>query len=168
MKYICLFTLISIFLSCSKKINKVVIDDKTNKEILIGQCDRTAFSKDHFTNWFEEGYNKYEPEQEILSKIEQSDRISSTDILIIFGTWCGDSRRELPRFFKIEDQLKNTTLNYKLIGVNTKKSSNDKSLQGIEFTRIPTFIFFENGVEIGRIVESTEESLEADILKIIK
>ena len=51
--------------------------------------------------------------------------------------------------------------------VDTKKSSRDKSLEGIEFTRIPTFIFFNNGKETGRIVESVKVSLESDISEIL-
>jgi len=34
--------------------------------------------------------------------------------------------------------------------------------------KIPTFIFIMNGKEIGRIIESPNESLEKDMLKIIR
>jgi hypothetical protein len=33
---------------------------------------------------------------------------------------------------------------------------------------VPTIIFYENGKELGRIVESPEKTLETDILKILE
>ena len=39
--------------------------------------------------------------------------------------------------------------------------------EGLDIQRTPTFIFFKNGVEIGRIVETPRDSLENDILKIV-
>jgi len=37
----------------------------------------------------------------------------------------------------------------------------------LNITNIPTFIFYKNGKEMHRIVESPMESLEKDMLKII-
>ena len=45
-----------------------------------------------------------------------------------------------------------------------------KSGEGIEkqykIERVPTFIVLKNGVEVGRVVESVENSIEADLAAI--
>ena len=60
MKYAFIFITVMIFTqSCSKKTNQIIIDDKTNKQLLIVSCDREAFNSDHFIEWFEEEYNRW-------------------------------------------------------------------------------------------------------------
>ena len=163
-----LIILVPIFLfSCNIQKNKSIIDDRTNNEILIGKCNRNAFEKDMFKKWFTDEYENYNTDNIQIEKLKKSSKPDDTEILIIFGTWCHDSRRELPRFYKIADELDYSKFNIKLVAVDTKKSSRDKSLEGIEFTRIPTFIFFNNGKETGRIVESVKVSLESDISEIL-
>ena len=168
MKNILLLILILTFLfSCNIQKNKTIIDDRTNNEILIGQCNRKAFDKDAFKKWFTDEYENYNTDDVIINKLKKFTKLNDTEILIIFSTWCHDSRRELPRFYKIADEVGYSKFNLRLVAVDTKKSSRNKSLEGIEFTRIPTFIFYNNGIEIGRIVESVKVSLESDILEII-
>ena len=38
---------------------------------------------------------------------------------------------------------------------------------GLDITNIPTFIFFKDGVELGRIVEFAVEDLESDMIKVL-
>ena len=162
-----IFVSIILISSCNINKNKILFDSKANKEILIGQCNRKAFKNDNFKSWYNEAYNDYKPDETQIEKLKKSTKLNHADILVIFGTWCHDSRRELPHFYKIVDEVGSPKFNIKLIGVDTKKSSQEKSIDNIEFTRIPTFIFYENGKEIGRIVESVKLSLESDILEII-
>ena len=168
MKNILLIILVPIFLfSCNIQKNKSIIDNRTNNEILIGQCNRNAFEKGIFKKWFTDEYENYKTDEVQIEKLKKSTELKDTEILVIFGTWCHDSRRELPRFYKITDELGYSKFNIRLVAVDTNKSSRDKSIEGIEFTRIPTFIFYKNGKEIGRIVESVKVSLETDISVII-
>ena len=83
------------------------------------------------------------------------------------GTWCGDSRREIPRFFKILDQAGFKFNNLELIAVNRNKKTPDNLQEGFNIIRVPTFIFYKQGKEIGRYVEYAKESLEKDMLQII-
>lgn len=157
-----------IFSSCNIKLNKTVIDDRTKKEVLIGKCNRQSFDHSDFKNWFQEGYNEYEPDLEIIKKLNDLDKLKDIKIKVVFGTWCSDSRRELPRFYKIIDELGFPESKIQLIGVDTKKSSRNNLLKKIEFTRVPTFIFYIENKEIGRIIESAEINLESDFYNIIK
>ena len=84
------------------------------------------------------------------------------------GTWCGDSKRETPRFYKImEDANFVFYKNFKLVTVNRKKKTPDNLQEGLNILRVPTFIFYKNGKEIGRYVEYPRETMEKDILKIV-
>ena len=153
--------------SCGIQKNKKITDSKSNKNILIGKCNRKAFDNENFKSWFSEKYDNYDTNKEIIDKLKNSSEITDTKILIVFGTWCGDSRRELPRFYKIADEVGYSKFNIDLVGVDRNRSSGKKLLEDIEFTRIPTFIFYREGKEIGRIVESVEVSLESDIFEIL-
>jgi hypothetical protein len=58
--------------------------------------------------------------------------------------------------------------NISLIGVDTKKQTYITDISDLEIKLIPTFIFYRNDKEIGRIVETPKKTLEKDILKKIK
>ncbi len=163
---IVLFAIILISSSCLTTKNKTVKDERTQQKELIGTVTRKGFQKKEFKIWFQKGYSEYQTKTKIVNKLKG---ISYNDITIkiIFGTWCGDSRRELPRFYKLVDEANIPKNIIHLTAVDTKKTSHDKSIEGIKFTRIPTFIFYRNGKEIGRIVESTKKSLEEDMLAIL-
>ena len=54
------------------------------------------------------------------------------------------------------------------IGVDRLKKTHDYSIKELKIKRVPTFIFYKEGKEIGRIIESPNETLEKDFLKIVK
>jgi thiol-disulfide isomerase/thioredoxin len=136
---------------------------------LAGVVTRDSLNKAPFNTWFQSNYDAYTPHQKFLDAIP-SQAVSSTQIEIFFGTWCGDTKREMPRFFKILDQLKFQAKQIKLIAVNSdenyKQSPGGETI-GKSIYRVPTFIFYQQGKEIGRIVEHPVESLEADFAKIL-
>lgn len=167
-KIFLLFLVFITIFSCgtNKKLNKTITDKKYDKKVLINECSRSGFLKDEFKEWFESAYNEYNPDENIIEMLKKID-LNEVKIMVIFGTWCGDSRREIPRFYKIIDKTKIKESNITFIGIDTKRSANHRFLDFIEFTRIPTFIFYKKGKELGRIVESTKVSLESDMYKIL-
>jgi len=83
------------------------------------------------------------------------------------GTWCGDSKEQTPIFYKILDAANFNYNNLQLIAVNRGKSTPDNLQEGLNIERVPTFIFYKKGKEIGRFVEFPQETVEADMLKIV-
>jgi tetratricopeptide (TPR) repeat protein len=71
---------------------------------------------------------------------------------------------------KLLDQLSFSQSNLELIALDDSvtfyKQGPRHEEAGLEIYRVPTFIVFENGKEIGRINEYPAESLERDLLKI--
>ncbi|MCX8056902.1 MAG: thioredoxin family protein [Ignavibacteria bacterium] len=154
----------SIYSQESKSPWKIVIDEKSNKPMLIGYCTRENFTKDtSFSWWFFAEYNLYEPEDSIMKLIN----LDSIKIVIVLGTWCSDSRREVPHFYKILDLLKYDQKNLTVYCVDRKKQAEGYDINQFIIERVPTFIFYKNDSELGRIIEVPTETLERDILKII-
>ena len=88
------------------------------------------------------------------------------------GTWCGDSRREVPRVLKMLDccgfDMRNLTLVMVGNGDTLYKKSPQHEEAGRNIARVPTIIAEQKGAEIGRIIEFPISSLEKDMLSILK
>ncbi len=162
-----LFLVVIFTASCSVSENKTIIDAGSRKKELIGTCTRDGFEKAEYKSWFKEEYSGYIPKKEITNELKDPSLYNNLKIKIIFGTWCSDSRRELPRFYKIVDSANIPQNIISLTAVDTKKFSRDKNIDGISFKRIPTFIFYKSNKEAGRITERPEKSLEEDMLNIL-
>jgi thiol-disulfide isomerase/thioredoxin len=83
------------------------------------------------------------------------------------GTWCSDSRRDSPAFFKLIDFLDIRNQKLELIAMSLEKNTPDSLEKGLEIYNIPTFIFKKDGEEINRIVEFPIETIEKDIFNIL-
>ena len=95
------------------------------------------------------------------------EKLKGIKIKGFMGTWCGDSKRETPRFYKILEQANFDFKNLDLVTVNRSKKTPDNLQEGLDIKKVPTFIFYKDGKEIGRFVERVRESLEKDMLKIV-
>ena len=169
MKKIILIILI-FFTSCKNSNTKNKDHSESDKDIeyvdLIGDFERKDLTKSPYDSWYIENYDNYELDVETAKKIKKliNRKIS---IKVIMGTWCSDSRDNVPGFFKLMDYLKFNNRRVELIGLDVdKKNPNEDELK-YDIINIPTFIFYKNGEEINRIVELTIESIEKDILKIL-
>ena len=84
------------------------------------------------------------------------------------GTWCHDSKREVPRFYKILNTLDYDQTNLQIIGLKKDKKGFFNDYSYYKITNTPTFIFFKGGNEIGRITEKPTGSLELQIQLILE
>jgi hypothetical protein len=88
-------------------------------------------------------------------------------VVIILGTWCPDSWKQVPRFFKVLDEA-GYDQPVDIYVVDRKREAGNVDLSRYHPERIPTFIFYENGRESGRITERPAKSLVVDIQHILK
>lgn len=158
-------TTLLMLLGCKEIVNKVTIDDKTGRPMLVGITDRSAFELPDFTDWYNNEYIGYEPDEFILEQIKELS--DSIDIQIFMGTWCSDSRREVPRFLKILDVSEFEQNKLQIINVDRKKKSPTHEEKDKDINFVPTFIINKNGNETGRIVEFPIITLESDLLSIL-
>jgi len=145
--------------------NKKITDPKTSAPMLIGEIDRTAFQDSVFSWWFNSEYNMYEVDTNSV-QIEK-DEINNYKLTLVLGTWCSDSRREVPRLFKILDYLNYPIDKLKIYAVDRSKNGLSDEIDSLKIERVPTIIFNKNNKEKGRIIEEPIETIEKDILKIV-
>jgi hypothetical protein len=115
--------------------------------------------------WFAEDFVGYMPQPEYANAIPA--HMNDVEIICILGTWCSDSKREVPRMIRILQAKNIPPEKLKMIGVDRSKRDPDGLSQRYNIERVPTFVFLRGGKEIGRIVESPLASLEKDMLGII-
>ncbi len=114
---------------------------------------------------FQGAHDTVRIQTEFVEMIRQAD--SGVRVLVFLGTWCGDSKREVPRFLKIADAAGISMDRITLYALDRKKASPEGVESGYRIERVPTFIFLKKESEIGRIVESPRTTLEGDILTIL-
>lgn len=161
---LCLYSMLAI----AQDINKeVIIEGET--PFLLGKINKDGLTSENYTSWFSKNYNDYKIDVSTVAKI--ASKLNDYQIMLFMGTWCGDSKKEVPRFYKIleacnfpEDQLNVIAVSRK---PNMYKQSPNHYEAGLNIHRVPTIIFYKDGQEVNRIVEHPVETFEKDILNII-
>ena len=85
------------------------------------------------------------------------------EVKILFGTWCHDSEREVPRMLKLLAASGVKEANISLISLDIRKEEPEGRAKALDVRFTPTFIFLTGGTEMGRIVERPNVNLEHDI-----
>lgn len=157
-----------IFNTAFSQVKNVKIKDPklNNQEVMIGYCDKEGLSEGTFGVYFESQYEMYKPTEKYIEQMKGT--INNFDITIVFGTWCSDSKMQVGRFYKVLDEAGFKDFHLKVIGVNRDKNAFSVNIEKMNVELVPTFIVYQNSVEIGRIVESPKKSLEKDLAKILK
>ncbi|MCK8522158.1 thioredoxin family protein [Aquimarina sp. D1M17] len=151
--------------SSSVNDNEETLATQSNPDILVGKHQRKDLEQAPFGSWFNTNYEEYTADASTVEKI--APKLQDISIKAFMGTWCSDSKRETPNFYKILDQAKFDYNNFELITVSRSKETPEGFEKGLNIIRVPTFIFYKEGKEIGRYVEFAQESLEKDILAIV-
>ena len=160
----------SLFICCSafSQINQEIEDPKHEEMILIDEVNKAGMQQGEYETWFTPEYESYAMDLEIVEQLKlQLKEHKNLKIMIFMATWCHDSREQLPRFYKIFDQL-TSDVELKVYGLDELKTCPSLNVPDYNIELVPTFIFYSNEQEIGRITETPELSLEADFLSIIK
>ena len=150
-------------------VNQISKDSRGN-DMLLGKCTRAALLQAPFADWFKPNYDSYHVDSFTCNFIRPL--LTGKSITIFLGTWCGDSKREVPRVLKMLDCCDFPDNNLTLVMVSNKDSLYKKSPQheeaGKNIVRVPTIIIEQKGAEIGRIIEFPVTSLEKDMLSILR
>jgi thiol-disulfide isomerase/thioredoxin len=133
---------------------------------LLGYFNPVQLKREPHSVWFYKGYDEYQPAQEAINSLNGINREGLT-IKIVLGTWCPDSRREVPRFMKVIDTWKFPSDLVTFIGVDNGKNSPIGGYDELDIQRVPTFIIYKNNIETGRIIENPATSLEQDMVNIL-
>ncbi|WP_445956325.1 thioredoxin family protein [Yeosuana sp.] len=154
-----------LLVSCKKEtvINKTVTSE--DAVIFLGLVDETGFTQEPFNTWFDANYADYKVDDNLTEELKSL--LKDVEIKTFMGTWCEDSQREIPNFYKLLDAIDYNKKNLTVIAVNREKTTPQQFEKDLNIANVPTFIFYKNGKEINRIVEYPMESLEKDMIRIL-
>jgi len=143
-----------------------VVRDSTTSgtPMALGVVQRELLSEPPFQE-FAATYDTVQPADEFVQMIKQVK--SNVDVMVFFGTWCSDSKRDVPRFLKLADSAGIGNERITLYGLDRTKRSPDGLTETYGIERVPTIIFLKEGREIGRITENPNQSVEEDMLLIL-
>lgn len=144
--------------------------DASGNTILLGECTRDALWLQPFRQWFATAYDQYQVDT--ATCVYVAPLLKDKKITLFMGTWCGDSRREVPRLLKILDCCGFPQENLTMIMVSNQpdlyKQSPAHEEAGRHIVRVPTLIIESSPTEMGRIIELPVVSLEKDLLRILR
>jgi len=136
-----------------------------NTVILVGTTDFAELRAAPFSDWFDPVYLSFTPDPENVETLKSL--LEDVEIVVFMGTWCEDSHRELPKFVKLLEAAEYPLEVIDVIAMTRDKTTPQDYEAGLDITNIPTFIFYKDGVELGRIVEFAVEDLESDMIKVL-
>ncbi len=134
-------------------------DAEINKEVtvngltyLYGEINREGLTSGAYNGWFLANYNRYQPDTKKLSTYKEGSMEGIT-VKLLMATWCGDSKRNVPVFYKIMDTLGFDEEQLQVWALDRRKHGPNNEQARFGVTRVPTIIFYRDDVEIGRFVE---------------
>jgi len=107
----------------------------------------------------------YQPNSAAVAFLQNFDQ--DIKISVVLGTWCPDSRREVPRFLKVMEAANNPHFQYELFGLDRAKKDSLGMGEKFQIEYVPTFVVLKNDEEIGRIIETPIETIEQDLVEIL-
>lgn len=145
---------------------------------LLGEITVASLRQDAETQgWFPLGYDLFLfNDGESYRSILEAARANAVappskqlEILAFIGTWCSDCQEHLPGFVRILDTVKFASNALRIYALDQDKTypGGERLIQKHAIQRLPTFVFLRCGLEIGRITESPERSLLADMARIV-
>ena len=161
LKIAAVYISVLVLTGCTTHIALMHLKDTDGTKMLVGTTTRSALLNDVAFSWFRKGYDGYKPTHSSIQAIAK--QVPSLHIEVFGGTWCSDTRELLPKFYRTIDEahIADAQISLHLVGRN--KVAKDGSTTRFGISNVPIFIVLKEGKEIGRVVESTHRSIEADI-----
>lgn len=159
--------------SCSPKMGNnttQMVTDANGNKMLLGLANKKDLQQQPFADWFVKNENAYQVDVATVPLLQPL--LANKSFTIFMGTWCGDSKREVPRIYKVLAACGVKSKQIKLVTVNNSDSAYKQSPgheeRGMNIHHVPTLLVWENGTAKGRIIESPVVSWEKDLLAIVE
>jgi cyclophilin family peptidyl-prolyl cis-trans isomerase len=136
--------------------------------VLLGEVEWSQLEA--IDGWLEE-YQDAQPGRAAMDRLAEAS--GSYRIVTVLGSWCHDSKREVPRLVRVLDEMDVPIFEYQMIGVDRTRRIDDAELTvdlGVERTveRVATIVVFDaDGLELGRVVETAQAPIEELLLEFI-
>lgn len=120
-------------------------------KIIKGFMSRQELATDSSFKWFAENQKGYTPDQNALNVLKANK--DSINFVVFGGTWCGDTKYILPKFFSLADAAGFSPDRITMVGVDRNKKTIQHLTEAFGVVNVPTIIVMKNGKEVGRVVE---------------
>lgn len=132
--------------------------------MLIGEITQTELLREFPI--FQSKRAAYLPSVEAVLEIRDAPQTLHAKVFL--GSWCDDSQEHVPALIKTLDvaERDDWTFEYHALDRTKRDAAGLAEAHGVEY--VPTMIFYENGTEIGRIVEFPEYSIEWDLAVMLR
>jgi thiol-disulfide isomerase/thioredoxin len=168
MKKLFLLLVIAVGCTADQEVNQRVYNFE-GEEILVGNITIEGLQQAPFQEWYTYFYESTDINTRQLDLI--ADELQQTEIVLFLGTWCSDSQEQVPGFIRMLTYVGYDFSKMELIALERDEARVMFSPGGREkelgITYVPTFIFFQEGKEVGRIVEFPKETLERDMVDLL-
>ncbi len=145
-------------------------DTSTDKEngtvVFKGQITYNDLRKEPSFKWLDKGIIDYKPDGAGLDFLGQ--HLKQYEVVTFMGTWCEDSQNLVPKLLKVLAAADYPMHQHTIYGVDRTKQAKYTEAKFYEISRVPTFILIKDNLEVGRITESVNKSVEADLKAIIE
>ena len=109
---------------------------------------------------FAKEYQAYSPSVQELSAMKV---LQGKTLLVLFGTWCHDSEREVPRLLKTIALAGLDNYQLKLVAVDFAKQEPSGLYLKHQLRHTPTFVMESKGLEVARVVEVPMVTIAQDL-----
>jgi thiol-disulfide isomerase/thioredoxin len=164
--------LLAMACSCQTNSDNIATTDYDSNSALAGEKEDYRLNRSILNRsaWFTEGYKSYLPNTEAVSRLHDANK--NLSFVVFGGSWCSDTKKALPKFYKVIEQAEIPAKKVMLYGVDRDKNSLEKDgskrqSKYYHINHVPTFIVFYNGKEIGRLDEIPDKSIEQDLVDLI-
>lgn len=136
-----------------------------NEKLLLGKISNSQEILSIGETW-QKNYKSFEVSDNLKRAIQIQK--SELSVVVVFGSWCEDSENWVPSLLKLFDETQFPNNQTTLVAVDRTKKSDLVGFSDWKIELLPTFIFYRNGQEIGRFVESPKTTFENDLVGILK
>jgi thiol-disulfide isomerase/thioredoxin len=149
-----------------KKNDPSVVNFSDKSTWILGYFKPERLTQEPYASWYVKEYEDYQISSDAINRLLDISK-DNIQIKIIMGTWCPDSRREVPRMARILDIWRFPVSQVTYIGVDKDKNAKVIEYESLKIEKVPTFVIYKNNSEAGRIIETPVTSLEQDMLNIL-
>jgi thiol-disulfide isomerase/thioredoxin len=145
---------------------EVTRDSANGSQVFRGVLTLDDLNNEPTFEWMKTGVTAYQPNAQYLDFL--SHHLPDYKIVVFLGTWCDDSHYWIPKLIRLLQAVNYPMGQLSLYGVDRTKTTLHGEQASYGITLVPAIILIKDGKEAGRITESAQNGLEADLQKIIQ
>ena len=163
-----LLLLIGISAMAQNKAYNVSKDSVDGGLIFNGRITFDDLNAEPSFTWLKKGVEAYMPDEKKIAALKEKFTQHNYSVVVFLGTWCDDSHELIPKLEKVLQLIQYPQSSLTMFGVDRAKTTTTHDEKQYKITLVPTIIVFDKDREIGRITESVQKSIEADLEAMLK